>query len=31
MNRVSAPIVTSNFENGTINGNSNVNLSMDIS
>ena len=31
MNRVLVPIVASNFENVTINGNSNVNLSMDIS
>ena len=31
VNRVLTPIVASNFENGTINGNLNVNLSMDIS
>ena len=31
MNKVLAPIVASNFENGTINGNPNVNLLMDIS
>ena len=31
MNRVLVPIVASNFENVTINGNLNVNLLMDIS
>ena len=31
MNIVPAPIVAYNFENGTINGNPNVNLLMDIS
>ena len=31
MNRVLAPIVASNFENSTINGNPNVNFFMDIS
>ena len=31
VNRVLAPVVAYNFENVTINGNPNVNLSMDIS
>ena len=31
MNRVTTPIVAYNFENITINGNSNVNLFMDTS